>query len=91
MTGSVCATGSVGATGRIDASSLVNSREHYCKACNTTFFVNLGERFTGDVFLVCPECGRPHYRHFAMGTAVHCDIRRRHEDPRTVKGSRGDS
>lgn len=67
--------------------TMINSREHWCKWCETWFFVNIGERFTGDVFLVCPVCQCRHYRHFAMGEAVHCDIRRRHEDPATVTGT----
>lgn len=66
---------------------MINTREHWCKACSSTFYVNLGERFTGDVFLVCPVCKREHYRHFAMGTAQHCDIGKRHEDPTKVFGS----
>jgi len=47
---------------------MINTREHWCKACTTTFYVNLGERFTGDVFLVCPACRREHFRHFEMGS-----------------------
>ena len=62
---------------------------HYCKHCSQHFFVRLGARFSGDVLLVCPGCGWGHYRHFAMGEAVHCDIGRRHADPMEVAGSFG--
>lgn len=65
----------------------MSSREHWCKWCKSWFFVSLCERFTGDVFLVCPVCKWKHYRHFAMGEAVHCDIGRRHDDPTPVIGT----
>lgn len=66
-----------------------NIDEHYCKHCERYFFVTLAPRFSGDVFLVCPECGWKHYRHFANGEAVHCDITKRHDAPRDIVCRRG--
>lgn len=62
---------------------------HYCKHCQRQFLVRLPERFSGDVFLVCPGCEWQHYRHFALGVAVHCDIGRRHDDPTPARGTFG--
>lgn len=61
---------------------------HYCKHCSTWFRIDLGNRASGDFFLRCPECGWDHYRHFALGEAIHCEISKRDENPRTIQGRR---
>ena len=59
---------------------------HWCKHCETWFAVELGAKFSGDVFLVCPTCSSRHYRHFTNGVAIHCDITKTHDTPKPIKG-----
>lgn len=67
----------------------MNADIHYCQHCKNHFYVKLAEKFSGDVFLVCPNdlCRWQHYRHFYNGVAIHCDINKRHADPTELKGS----
>lgn len=65
-----------------------NADLHYCKWCKQYFRITLPERFSGDVMMACPHCSWRHYRHFALGEAIHCDIHKRHEDPQLIQGSK---
>lgn len=65
---------------------MIHRSLHFCNHCETDFYVPEVE--TGDFFLVCPECLWMHYRRFERGTAVHCDLAARRNEPLVLNGSR---
>lgn len=66
---------------------MIDRDEHYCKLCQRSFFIKVDEEENRAVFLECPSCLKPHFRQFKDGTAIHCDITRRTNEPVTLRSS----
>lgn len=66
---------------------MIDRDEHYCKHCQQGFIIRVDEDEDRAVFLECPHCKWPHFRQFKDGTAIHCDINRRTNEPVTLRAA----